>query len=245
MDIKGFIKNSFLDWDGKIASMIFTGGCNFLCPFCHNKNLVLNSDLDEKLDKNEIFEYLIENSKWIDGIVISGGEPTIHKDLIPFIKEIKAKNFLVKLDTNGYNPDVLEILLKDKLIDYVAMDIKTALIDEKYKKATGLEDKKFFDIKKILKSIELIAYEKLKNKNFDFEFRTTICPVFVNNDDLINIADFIKDLNSKWYWQNFRKLGDLLDDSLLLIKPYTIGQLEDFRKNILNKFPKLNIKTRY
>ncbi len=245
MNINGFIQNSFLDWDGKITSIVFTGGCNFSCRYCHNKDLVIKENLTklETIDENEIFDYLSKNLAWIDGVVISGGEPTLNKDLNYFIKKIKDLNLLVKLDTNGYNPEMLKILLGENLLDYCAMDIKTSLDENKYKKAIG--DIENFNISNILESINLLCSEKEKNKNFDFEFRTTICPLFVKKEDLLSIAEFVNRTNSTWYLQQFRKLSDLLDSSLLLVAPYTLEVLKNIEMEIFTKFPKIKLHKRY
>lgn len=243
MNIKGFIKNSFLDWDGKITSIVFTGGCNFLCRYCHNKDLVLNASKLENIDEKFIFSYLSENLDWIDGVVISGGEPTINKDLDQFIKKIKNLKLLIKLDTNGYNPEVLKNLLDNELLDYCAMDIKTSLYESNYKKTIGEIEN--FDFSRILESMNLLCLAKEKNKNFDFEFRTTLCPPFVKKEDLLNIAEFINKTKSKWYLQQFRKLSDLIDNSLLLINSYSLKDLENIEKEILTKFPQIKLYKRY
>ncbi|MDR0676728.1 MAG: anaerobic ribonucleoside-triphosphate reductase activating protein [Elusimicrobiota bacterium] len=245
MNIKGVIKNSFLDWDGKIASIIFTGGCNFSCPFCHNKSLANDNSL-VNINLDELFKYLQKNKKWIDGIVISGGEPTTQKDLIAFMKKVKEKGFLIKLDTNGYKPEIIKESLEKKLVDYIAMDIKTGIKKDKYIKAIGFKNKiqqDTFDLHKIFESIKLIRDAKDKVKNFDFEFRTTICPVFVGLDDLLNIAENIG--NAKWYWQNFRKLGDLIDNQLKLINSYSILELDEFEKIVKTEFADCDIRKRY
>jgi pyruvate formate lyase activating enzyme len=231
MKIKGFIKNSFLDWDGKISSIIFTGGCNFKCPFCYNKDLVLDVDKMDDVSEDFIFEYLTKNRKWVDGVVISGGEPSLHSDLLDFISKIKAENFLIKLDTNGYNPDVLEKVLKLKLIDYVAMDIKTALNADRYSQAVGVKN---IEIEKIKKSINLLF-----ESNIDFEFRTTLCPSFVGLDDLLDIAKVVK--NKKWAWQNFRHSGNLLDERMNQVAPYIIKQIDDFETVVKSKIENINL----
>lgn len=163
MKIGGFVKNSFVDYPGLICSTIFTVGCNLRCWYCHNSHLF---DTNQKLiDENEIFEFLKSHKGFIDGVVISGGEPSLQKDLVQFIKKIKEMGYRVKLDTNGTNFEVLKRLVKEKLIDYVAMDIKAPIQD--YKKIVGVDCK----IEDINKSIDFLLKEQV-----DYEFRTTFSP---------------------------------------------------------------------
>ena len=124
--IKGFIKNSFVDYPGKVAATVFTGGCNFSCPFCHNGELVKSPGKMKTIETWEIFEFLEKRKGLIDGLVITGGEPTLWPGLRDFIIKVRNMGFLVKLDSNGYEPLILEKLFQDKLIDYIAMDIKTS-----------------------------------------------------------------------------------------------------------------------
>ncbi|HZJ73928.1 MAG TPA: anaerobic ribonucleoside-triphosphate reductase activating protein, partial [Perlabentimonas sp.] len=129
MRIGGFVKQSFIDWEGKITSVIFTKGCNFRCGFCHNPSLVLPKLIEQTPDIEvaAITEHLRKRKQWLDGVVITGGEPTLHNDLSTFIKTIKELGYPVKLDTNGSNPTLLKKLIADNSVDYVAMDIKTTL----------------------------------------------------------------------------------------------------------------------
>ncbi len=228
MKIKGFIKNSFLDWDGKIASLIFTEKCNFRCPFCHNSDLITENNALDVFPDDKILNYLIKNKKWIDGVVISGGEPTLQKDLFDFIRILKNEKFLIKLDTNGFEPLVLQKLLDEELLDYVAMDIKSSFIEARYANACGL---KAIDLSKIKKSIKLILDSKI-----DYEFRTTICPNYVDFSDLENIASQIK--NTNWIWQNFRYSDAVFDKNLAKIKPYDSKTLQTFKNKIEKIFGK-------
>ena len=226
MKIKGIIENSFLDWDGKIATILFTGGCNFKCPFCHNSELVLEFNNMVDIPLEHILDYINQNKKWIDGIVITGGEPLLQTDLIDFLKIINSKNLLVKLDTNGYMPEHLKKIIEAKLIDYIAMDIKTAFNEKKYSKAAGTKIK----IDNIIKSTNLL----LKNK-VPYEFRTTLVKNFVDLEDLINIAEKIHE-DSKWAWQNFRHSEELIDKELNKIQPYTNNELDEFENIIKQNF---------
>jgi pyruvate formate lyase activating enzyme len=180
MKIGGFLKISLIDYREKISSVVFTKGCPFRCPYCHNRDLVLENPKNKVLE-SQIFNFLKERKGKIDGVVISGGEPTIQEDLLEFIKKIKTLGFLVKLDTSGINPNVLEELLKNNLLDYIAMDIKNSF--EKYKKTIKVP----IDMKKIKESINLIL-----NSPIDYEFRTTLVDGLHDEEDILKMAKKIK-----------------------------------------------------
>jgi len=180
MKIAGYLKSSLIDYPDTLASVVYSPKCNFNCGFCHNKDLVYNSD--EMMHQDVVLKHLKKRKKILDGVVISGGEPTLQQNLKPFIKEIKSLGFKVKLDTNGYKPEILESLLKDDLIDYVAMDIKNSPC--KYQQTV---DKKQFDIKAIKHSIEMI-----KLASVDYEFRTTWIKEYHDDNDIIGIGSLIE-----------------------------------------------------
>ena len=177
MHIGGVVKNSFVDYPGKIACTIFTIGCNYNCWYCHNSHLLSTKD---KIDENKVLDFLRERKNWLDGVVVSGGEPTLQPDLEEFIKKIKNMDYPVKLDTNGSNFDVLKRLVDNKLVDYVAMDIKAPF--DKYKNITQTD----VNIENVKKSIEF-----LKSGQVDYEFRTTFSPD-LTVDDIENICKEIK-----------------------------------------------------
>ena len=145
MDIKGFIDASFTDWDSKISAAIFLANCNFRCPFCHNLKFVTNPEEQETIPLEQIENQLERQRYWIDGVCITGGEPTQHADLPEMCSRLKKMGFQVKMDTNGTNPFLLEELLKRSLIDYVAMDIKAPLTQKKYSKACGVSVEKLLE----------------------------------------------------------------------------------------------------
>lgn len=214
LEIGGFQRISLIDYPGKVVSIIFTIGCNFRCPFCQNKDLVLRNYKNLRVySYDEIFQKLEEAKGFIDGVEITGGEPTIWGDeLIELIKKLR-KYGLVKLDSNGSNPEVLEKIISQRLVDYIAMDIKTKLEPKKYAKAIGLSEElttKIFP--KILKSIELI-----KASNIEHEFRTTVVPGIVEKSDIIEIAKFIK--GEKYALQQFEP-RNTLNPEFEKIKPY-------------------------
>ncbi len=217
MQILGFQKLTLLDYPGHVAATIFTGGCNFKCPFCQNARLVNYED--EELDNEKILNYLLDRKKYLDAVCITGGEPTIQKDLKEYIKIIKNMGYLVKLDTNGTNYKLLKELIDEKLIDYVAMDIKNSKL--KYNETS--ESK--VDIEEIEKSIKLLI-----NGKIDYEFRTTIVKDFHDNEDIAEISKWLKD-SKKYVLQQFEDSGHLLKDGL---KAHTKEKLYEF-KEILNK----------
>ncbi|HDI06677.1 MAG TPA: anaerobic ribonucleoside-triphosphate reductase activating protein [Candidatus Aenigmarchaeota archaeon] len=188
IEIGGFQKQSFIDYPKKISSIIFTIGCNFRCPYCHNSNL-LYAEKIKNISELKILSYLQNNKKYIDGVVITGGEPTLHRDLPEFIAKVKSFGYSVKLDTNGTNPEMLRKLIKEGLLDFIAMDIKAPLEFQKYNKATGgmLTEKLFENVKK---SIHIII-----NSGVDYEFRTTLVPTILAKKDVVKICSFIKNAN--------------------------------------------------
>ena len=179
MKIFGIEKFSMVDWDGKIVCTLFASGCNFRCPFCHNSSLAL-ADGNE-LDIDDIFSFLEKRKGVLDGVCISGGEPTLHPDLEDFVKKIKDMGYKVKLDTNGTNPKAVQSLVEKKLVDYVAMDIKNS--PEKYPATIGT---KVMGIDNILATISTI-----KQSNIPHEFRTTIIKEFHTEEDMKYIADLV------------------------------------------------------
>ena len=180
MNIAEFIKASFVDYPGKIASVVFTQGCNLRCGYCHNVSLLDTKDTSNGILPEEIFEWLSKRKGMIDAVVVSGGEPTLQKNLHVFIEELKSMRLLVKLDTNGTNPDILRALIDDKLLDFIAMDLKAPL--SKYESITGTSQ---LELSSIRESVEVI-----KNSGLAHEFRTTLCPELEADDIPSIILDF-------------------------------------------------------
>ncbi|HWQ42071.1 MAG TPA: anaerobic ribonucleoside-triphosphate reductase activating protein [Desulfosporosinus sp.] len=192
MDIGGFVKTSFVDYPGMIASVVFTQGCNLRCSYCHNFGLIDAGGTSNIILPEEIFEWLTKRKGMIDAVVVSGGEPTFQEDLYAFIGELKAMNLLVKLDTNGTNPDILKTLIQDKLLDFIAMDLKAPL--SKYEIITGTSP---LELSPVLKSVEII-----KSCGLAHEFRTTLCPKLEAEDIPSIILDF--DITSNYVVQSCR-----------------------------------------
>jgi pyruvate formate lyase activating enzyme len=217
--IKGFIPTSLIDYPGKISSVVFFAGCNFRCPFCYNTEIVEDSDALETITPEKIFAHLKSQRKWIDGVVLGGGEPTLHAELPEFLTEIKKLGFLVKLDTNGTTPAMLEELIKKKLVDYIAMDIKAPL--EKYEKTVNARA----DTNNIRKSVDLII-----KSGIDYEFRTTVVPKLFSKEDALAIGRWLKG-SKRYYIQQFRS-EKTLDKTFQNEKAYTPDDLKGMVKEI-------------
>ncbi len=186
----GLEKFTLIDYPGKVACMVYTIGCNFRCPYCHNPELV-DETVDTKITEREIISFLESRKGMLDGIVITGGEPTLHDDLLDFIRKVKKLGFLVKLDSNGTRPSVLIKAVEEGIVDYIAMDIKSPL--SKYSETVARP----VDIENIKKSIEFII-----KSNIDYEFRTTIIKALVKPEDIEVIGSEIMGAK-RYYLQKF------------------------------------------
>ena len=220
MQIKGFIDTSFSDWDGKVSSVVFLPGCNFRCPFCYNKSLVLQPETMPTVAHKQIKKYLEENKKWIDGVVITGGEPTNHEDLPDFCNELKRMGFHVKLDTNGTNPAMIDKLIADKLVDYVALDLKAPLTEDEYSKASGVNAASILD--RLEESIQILFEDKV-----DYEFRTTMVPTLHRVEDVKRICQAIKGCR-KYALQTYKSGVETIDPGFQDLKPFSAAQVEVF-----------------
>lgn len=225
--IKDVLDSSFIDYPKKISMVIFTAGCNFRCSYCHNPELV-EPELPF-MAEDKALKKIEAKKEWIDGVVITGGEPTLHADLPDFIKKLKAMGLMIKLDTNGSNPEMLKKLIDEGLIDYVAMDIKASL--EEYKKTTCTS----FDYNLIKKSIELI-----KTSNIEYEFRTTIVPKLLKEEDLLKIGYLIN--GAKLLVLQTFKNTKTLDPSYKTEASYLKPQMEHFSRIIKDYVKTIQIR---
>lgn len=214
MRIGGLQKCSLIDYPGKVSAIIFTIGCNFRCPYCHNPELV--DETAEELSEESIFAFLEKRRGLLDGVTITGGEPTLHSDLIPFIKKIKGLGFLVKLDTNGTRPDVVEQVQREKLVDYIAMDIKSPLA--KYADTVARP----VDIANIEKSISLLI-----GGITDYEFRTTVVKTFLSREDLERMGEEIRGAK-RYYLQKFVPTKTL-NPAFIKKTTYSDAEFEEMR----------------
>ena len=229
MRIGGLQETTLIDYPGKIAATVFTCGCNFRCPFCHNPELVLSEQFNEVMSLDDFFVFLKKRQGLLDGVCITGGEPTIYEDLGEVMKKIKDLGFLVKLDTNGSYPEKVKKYLKDKIIDFIAMDIKSS--PDKYVQL--VQDKDI--IEKVKESVELI-----KNNLDNYEFRTTLVPGFVELKDMENIGKWLKGSKSivlQQFWQD-----KTLDPNWQSIKPYSKDKIEEFEQIAQKYFEKVKVR---
>ncbi len=221
IEIKGFLETSFLDWPGKLCSVIFLPNCNFRCPYCHNHPLVFHPEQYSTIPLEEIFDRTHSLKNWVDGVCLTGGEPTLHADLPSLIREIKRHKFLVKLDTNGSNPQRLEKLIETEEIDFVSMDVKAPLDPFRYSRATGVP----INLKPILESIEI-----LKRGRVEYEFRMTVVPGLHNEEDIKSLGGQLR-AGRRLVLQNFNPENPL-DPSLRNVAPYDPKGLKKIEKEV-------------
>ena len=202
MKIEAIQKLTLLDFPQKMASTIFTHGCNFRCPFCHNAGLVTEASM-ATTSEEEVLRFLKSRQGILEGVCITGGEPLLQEDIEEFIKAIKDMGFLVKLDTNGSFPEKLKTLCKKGLVDYVAMDIKNS--KQKYAVTVG---KKLFDLSAVSESVDF-----LKKRTVPYEFRTTVTKDFHTMEDLKDIAKWLSGCDA-YYLQQFVDSGNLIDNAV-------------------------------
>ncbi len=213
MRIGGIVKTTLIDYPGKVASMIFTTGCNFACPWCHNGGLLSDSEV---IEPGEVLEFLLSRKHLIDGVVLSGGEPTLQKGLEDFILSIRDMGLSIKLDTNGSTPDLLEKILAKGLIDYVAMDVKSSLAD--YRKVTGVAGQE----EQVEKSIKLIMESAP-----DYEFRTTVVPGLHDIESIHGVGRLVQ--GSKiHYLQAFRPVDTVLFEGYRFSRRTTERELNGY-----------------
>ena len=225
MKISGLQKLSLVDFDGHISATIFTAGCNFLCPFCHNSGLVYN--LEENIEVSDVIEYLNKRKNMLDSVCISGGERTLNKDLPQCMSNIKNLGYKVKLDTNGTNLEMIQYLVENKLVDYIAMDIKNSI--DKYQITTNCP----VDTNKIRSTIKYIM-----NSNIDYEFRTTLVQEYHDLEDIKKIGKLIHKAN-KYFLQHFVDNGNCIGDNLHAVNKETA---EIYLKEIKKYVPNSNLR---
>ena len=199
MRICGLNKTTLLDYPGHVAAAIFLGGCNFRCPFCQNGDLVLRPESQRVIDEQEIYAFLEKRKGVLSGVCITGGEPTLEKDLSAVIRKIKGMGYLVKLDTNGYRPETLRELLAEGILDYIAMDVKNCM--DRYRETTGCSH---FDIEKIRESIYLI-----KGCGIDYEFRTTVVKELHSDENMVKLGKEIEGAKA-YFLQGYQESGGVI-----------------------------------
>lgn len=224
MNIQGLQKLTLLDYPEKVACTIFTAGCNFRCPFCHNASLVTHVDPYHDMPEEDVLAFLKKRQGILDGVCITGGEPLLHTDLAGFLEKVKALGYSVKLDTNGSNIGRLKLLAEQGLVDYIAMDIKNA--PNKYGETIGIRD---YNLENILQSVDY-----LKSGAVPYEFRTTVVREFHKREDFAAIGRWLKGAE-RYYLQGFVDSGDLIQSGLRAYTKEIMEQaLKIIRKNIPN-----------
>ncbi len=213
MIIKGLQKTTLLDFPGKVACTLFTAGCNFRCPFCHNASLVISPDTSDTISEEEIFAFLKKRRGILDGVCITGGEPLLQRDIEDFIKKIRELGIAVKLDTNGAYPERLRSIIDKGLVDYVAMDIKNS--KEKYALTAGAD----VDIEKISESVRI-----LMESDVEYEFRTTVVRELHSPEDIQSIGEWIAGAD-RYFLQSFTDSGEIIGDGYSAYSPQDMGAL--------------------
>ena len=214
-----------VDFPGKLAATVFTGGCNLRCPFCHNALLVNRlAENPETHSVEEILDFLKRRKGLLDGVVLSGGEPLMQNDAAEFLEQVRSLGYAVKLDTNGCYPEELEEILKRKLVDYVAMDIKNSR--EKYGATVGIPG---FDVTPIEQSAAL-----LKNSGIDFEFRTTVVKEFHTAQDIVSIGQWLAG-SPRYYLQQFVDSGDLVGTGCTAVEPLELQAFAEIARPFFGK----------
>lgn len=241
MRIAGYLQTSLIDWPGKIASVVFVPGCNLRCPWCHNADLVdpLKNRRLMPIREGQILTDLGKRKKWVDGVVITGGEPTLQKDLANFIRAVRGQGFGVKLDTNGARPEIIKKLLTEGLLNYVAIDYKG---DKKiYKLCGGRGDFVGEEIRESLRA--------LLEGTVEFEIRTTVVPTIHSRRVLIKMAQYLRlilkrfpsSANSQWFWQNFQP-KNCLNPVFEKIRPFKKEELESLREAVRKIIPSVELR---
>jgi len=228
MKIGGLQKTSLLDYPDIISAIVWTVGCNFRCPFCYNKDLVFGNI--NTISEEELFSFLKKRKGMLEGLVISGGEPLMHKDIAEFIEKVKKMKYLVKIDTNGSYPEKLEELIEKKLVDYISMDVKAP--ETKYDKLSGVKS----NIKNIKKSISII-----KNSKTEYEFKTTFVPDLLNKKDIIEIGKWLEG-SKKYYLQQFKNNTSLISDKLQNFIPHSKEELIETLNDIKPYFEVCDVR---
>ena len=220
MLIGGFQKFSLTDYPGESCAIVFTQGCNFRCPYCHNPELVEPASYETPIPENYVLDFLKRRKTMLEGVTVTGGEPLLQKDLRFFLKNIKEMGYTVKLDTNGSFPEQLKKIIEEGLADYIAMDIKAPL--EKYASVTRVN----VNMKDIQKSIDIIIHS-----NLNYHFRTTVLKSLLDFNDLKLIYELIKKTNN-YILQKFEFSGKILDNSLLGKVEYEEKEIQEFQNAI-------------
>lgn len=229
MQIHGFSPLTLLDYPDKLACTIFCGNCNFRCPFCHNASLVLNPEVQPEISEDYILEHLKKRDSMLEGICVTGGEPTLYKDLPDFLAKLRETGLHIKLDTNGSNPAMIEYLIRNRLVDFIAMDIKAC--PDNYINAVGLNE---FSMTEIFKAAEI-----LMTSGIDYEFRTTVVNGIHSETDFIQIGEWLQGAKA-YYLQRYKNSGDIIAPENLSAP--TLKQMKAYRNLVLPYISNTNLR---
>ena len=228
MEIKGISNTTLNDYPGVAAATIFTGGCDFCCPYCHNRSLVVHAEKLPSMDEESVIEWLAQRKSALEGICITGGEPLQQADLGAFMYRLKELGYRIKLDTNGYDPTHLSHLLKENMIDFISMDIKNILA--KYAKTAGCSK---FEPNRIRLSVDLI-----RDSGVDYEFRTTVAEGAVLPEDFEGIGKWICGAK-RYFLQGFVDSGDILGEN---VGAYSVEQMHEFLETVKQYVPEAQLR---
>lgn len=228
MVIKGFEKTTLVDYPSHIATTVFTVGCNMRCPFCHNRELVIGNRLDS-ISLDTFFDFLKKRHTILEAVCITGGEPTLHDDLIEFLQQIKSYGLKTKLDTNGLKPEMIKLALDEKLLDFIAMDIKNSL--QKYSVSTGITESW---LPKISQSVEVI-----KQSNINYEFRTTVMRELHTLEDFISIGHWLNGSKNYTLQQYYASENQLTEN---IYTSYSVEEMEHIKHILLPFFDVVNMR---
>lgn len=229
LPIVGLQRLSLIDYPGRLCATAFTSGCNFRCPYCYNVDIVLGHQAMEKIPEAYVLSLLYQRRGFLDGLCVGGGEPTIHNGLLAFLYKVKSIGYLVKLDTNGSKPKRLKKLMEERVVDYVAMDVKAPL--RRYPEVARCK----VDADEVVRSIRL-----LRRGRVDHEFRTTVVPGLLDGDDLEEIAQTLAG-SKRFVIQQFRP-GRTLDPEFMDVKPYSENDLREFQNRISPYFAECKLR---
>ncbi len=221
VEIKGFLETSLIDWPGKICAVLFLPYCNFRCPYCHNHPLISHPERFPSIPIEDILYRLQSFEGWIDGVCITGGEPTLHPGLPRLVHQLKKNGWLVKLDTNGSNPDMIQPFIEKQEIDFIAMDVKASLDSFRYRRATGCS----VDLNLILRSIEMI-----KQGRVEYAFRMTVVPTLHDEEEIESVAKQLR-VGSRLILQNFNP-ENVWDHSLKRTPPFDAVILKELERRV-------------
>ena len=228
MHFCGMNKTTLLDYPGHVAATLFTGGCNMRCPFCQNSILVLAPWEQPELSEQEVLDFLHRRQGILEGVCITGGEPTLHPELEDFVRRVRELGYLIKLDTNGYRPQILRRLLEEKLLDYVAMDIKASR--ERYGVACGVPE---LELHRIEESVEL-----LKASSISYEFRTTVVKGIHSPEEFTAIGQWLQGCRA-YYLQSFRDSGQVMQPGF---EEFDRRELEEMRERAAQYIPQTELR---